>query len=434
MNTPSPSRKALGGGVYKDDRKGTYWIRLSLNGKRTWRRLDAKTERFAKEEARAKLSDYARSKVGTAKSPFARAVDTFDKAADTYLEAQCPDRRLQTRDEAFCAVERDRIKYLKKFFGRTMISEIRLPLLPRYKDWRVKNRLKKHFSGLRSVDLELVTLSNVLSYSVSLGHLDINWIQRSRPRFQIASNVKHSRERSIESGDVLNAIANYFFKSPKSAVMGWLTLFSGMTGCRNTELLGLRRDAKNPDDPGFIEGGYLFIRRAKSGLNPYLQLTGEFGETVDAFLEWRDLHFIRSPWFFPGRPANKRKSGKEVSSKAIGELHGRMRKDSFRHALYRASQELGLPRCSPHGLRSFYVTKRRSDGAPDIQIAAEIGDRTVSLISQTYGDVPPNWFGKHKISFRPSTGEPAWKLKLWKKSEEQNEPPSAAVSTPLGES
>jgi hypothetical protein len=46
------------------------------------------------------------------------------------------------------------------------------------------------------------------------------------------------------------------------------------------------------------------------------------------------------------------------------------------HALERICRNYGLPHITPHGLRSFYVTKRRSDGASDIVIAGEIGDRT----------------------------------------------------------
>lgn len=385
-------RTAIGGGLYKDTRKGVYWVRPWVDGKRTWRQLRAKTERLAAEEARALLTDHARSRIGTAKSPFAPASDSFADMADLYIAAKCPDKRLQTRPPAFCAVEADRIRYLRGFFGKTPLEEIRLPLLPKYKDWRVERREKKHFTGLRAVDLELVTLSNVLTYAVSIERLDFNRVRSGRPKFQVASQVSHSRERAIQSGDELHKLARYFFQSRKSEAMGWLLLFSAMTGCRNVELLSLRTDGVGPEDPGFIQSGYLFIRRAKRGLFPWIELAGEVGEMIESFLQWHQNRHPGSPWFFPGRTSSEQ-----------------IQKDSFRHALYRACDQVHIGRCSPHGLRSFYVTKRRSDGAPDVQIAAEIGDRTVSLISQTYGDVPPNWFGAKKLSFKPSEGEPAWR-------------------------
>lgn len=388
-------RTSIGGNLYEDERDRVWWVRPVVNGKRTWRQLRAKTLRLAQEEARALLTDHARSRVGTARSPFAPASDTFTDMADLYIAAKCPDKRLQTRGPAFCEVEADRIKYLRGFFGRTPLDAIRLPLLPKYKDWRVRNRQKKWFSGLRAVDLELVTLSNILTYAVSIERLDANRIREGRPKFQTADLVSHSRERSIQSGDELHKLAKYFLASKKryTQAMGWLVLFSGMTGCRNVELRSLRMDASCPEDPGFIQGGYLFLRRAKRGLNPWIKLDGEFGTMVESFLQWHRNTYLDSPWFFPGRTP-----GEE------------MRKDSFRTALYRACAQVAIGECSPHGLRSFYVTKRRSDGVADVQIAAEIGDRTVALISQTYGDVPPNWFGAGQISFLPKEGEPAWKF------------------------
>jgi len=63
-----------------------------------------------------------------------------------------------------------------------------------------------------------------------------------------------------------------------------------------------------------------------------------------------------------------------------------------------------------HGLRSFYVTARRSQSIGDAQIAAEIGDRTgPAIISRTYGDIPPNWqAGGAAIQWVPDGASPAW--------------------------
>jgi integrase len=385
-------RTALGGGLYRDERKGVFWVRPWIGGKRTWRMLDAKTERYAHEELRAKFTAHSRAQSGLAyNSPFQTDRETLADIANLYVLAGCPDKRLQPRGEEFCAVEKDRLKHLLPFFGAFTLEQIRLPLLPKYQEWRVARREKTWFSGNRSVDVELVTLSNVLSYAVAIDRLDVNRIRTGRPKFRRAADVSHSRERAIQTGDELHKLAAYFFKSSKSEAMGWLLLFSAMTGCRNKELRRLRLDAKSIDEPGYIENGFLFIRRAKSGLNPWINLENGFGEMVESFLQWHQTRFPNSPWFFPGRTPMEP-----------------LQKDSFRHALYRGCEACGLIRSSPHGLRSFFVTKRRSDGVSDVQIAAEIGDRTVALISQTYGDVPPNWFGKKQLSFYPSEGEPAW--------------------------
>jgi hypothetical protein len=60
-------------------------------------------------------------------------------------------------------------------------------------------------------------------------------------------------------------------------------------------------------------------------------------------------------------------------------------------------------------MRAYYVTARRSQGISDAQIAAEIGDSTgASIISSTYGAVPPNWRGGGKIGWLPANGPAAW--------------------------
>ncbi|MDB6020030.1 MAG: hypothetical protein JWR19_4519, partial [Pedosphaera sp.] len=103
----------------------------------------------------------------------------------------------------------------------------------------------------------------------------------------------------------------------------------------------------------------------------------------------------KNHFFFPGRLKD---SGVSVFKSALGQ------------GLRRACKSLDIkPDRTPHGLRSYYVTKRRSDGATDREVAAEIGDKTVSLIQDTYGDIPENWRGGKKLSWLPKEGLPAWR-------------------------
>jgi lipoyl-dependent peroxiredoxin len=70
-------------------------------------------------------------------------------------------------------------------------------------------------------------------------------------------------------------------------------------------------------------------------------------------------------------------------------------KGSLAHALAKAGPLVLGRRITSHGMRSFYVTVRRSQGISDGQIAAEIGDRTgPSIIASTYGSIPPDWQGR----------------------------------------
>lgn len=381
-------RKQVATGVYKDQ-NGKFWIRPWVNRKRTWRKLQAIAHRYAVIEAASKKTDHQRAKVGLAKDPFAPRGDNFREMAEMYLAASCPNNCLEPRPPEFCAVEKTRLKFLTQFFGTTPLDDIKIPKLHDYRIWRVT--YCRRGKGNRTVDMDMCTLSNVISYAVAIGRIEMNYIKHGRPRFQKSAAVSRSRERAPASADQVHKIAEFFFRTLKSEVNGWLVLFSMMTGCRNVELRKLRMDAKTHDEPGFIQANCLFIRRAKGGVNPFIQITDEIAEMIDCFLYWHQCRYPESPWYFPGW----------VTGEPI-------QKDSLRNAMYAACAHYQFRNFTPHGLRSFYVTKRRGDGIFDSQIASEIGDKTTSLISQTYGDVPPNWLGRVKLSFKPSTGLPAW--------------------------
>lgn len=398
-------RSNIGHGVYQDSVTGVYYVRPWINGKRTWRKLDAVKERYAIEEARAKFTDHKRAKSGMVKSPFA-TTGLFQMISDAYAAASCPNKRLEPRPGEFTEGEKLRLAHLNAFFGKMPIDSIRIPNLTQYATWRRARLTKKKATGNRSIDLDMVTLSNVLSYAVSIGELDRNQIATGRPKFQTADLISRSRERAIQSGDEIHKLADHFFSTrPKTEVTGWLTIFSALTGCRQVELLSLRMDGTGPETPGWISGNYLFLRRAKRGIHPWIELKGPIADAVERFRYWHELRYPpnsrhASPLWFPGQAK-----------------HSPMTEGSLAAALVRACKTLGLPRCSPHGFRSFYVTLRRSEGASDVQIASEIGDKTVSVISESYGDVPPNWKGQNQLSFLPAEGLPAWER--WKPREEK---------------
>ena len=104
--------------------------------------------------------------------------------------------------------------------------------------------------------------------------------------------------------------------------------------------------------------GCLFLgRRSKGGTNPWAMVRPEFQDMLRAFRRWHAQRHPASPWFFPGR-------NPQQPIYITGLTHG----------LSRLCGRHSLSHITPHGLRSFYVTKRRSDGISDVQIAGEIGD------------------------------------------------------------
>ncbi len=372
---PQPKCKAIGGGVYLDA-DGGYWARPWINHRRTWRKLKAVKRAAAYKE--------------NATTPWSAPAGNFSELAQLYIDAGCPNKRLEKREVAFCDPEEKRVAMLRKFFGPMKAAAIRLVSLPPYAKWRLRQKLRQG-TGERTIDKDLCTLSNVISYGVSLGHLEINYVRSGRPKYRKSGDVRHSREVAPPDADTIHKLADSLFEHKRSEALGWQLLFAMFTGCRTSELLRLRVDAETTDDPGLIQPGFLFLgRRSKGGVNPWLQVGGEFAQMIDGFRYWHDLRFRESPWFFPGRTAGT------VSLGALG------------HALTRTCEELKIPRITPHGLRSFYVTKRRSDGAGDIQIAGEIGDKTVALMQTTYGARPANWVGGKVMKWTPSKGLPSW--------------------------
>lgn len=381
--------KAIGQGVYADD-DGAFWIRPTINGGRTWRKLAAIKRREAMAEGAAMLSDQKRAAFGLAKDPFrATTGETVDALISDYLAARAPNRKLEPRSPAFVAAEAGRLKWIREWAGRMPPADLRVSHCHEYRQWRLRRITKG--TGDRTVEMELVSLSNVLSYGVARGFLDVNLLKHGRPRYRTQDTIRHCRDVAVASGDELHVLADALFADPRSEVLGWQLLFEAMTGCRTVEILRLRMDATTRDVPGFVDGNYLFLARAKRGVHPWALIHRDLQEVLDCHRAWHRERFPDCPWYFPG------KSGIACVTK-----------NALTQRLRHLCIEVGLPHRTSHGLRSFYVTARRSMGVSDTQIAAEIGDKTVDLIATTYGDLPPNWSGGTVMSWRPTGKPPSW--------------------------
>jgi integrase len=372
-----------------------YRLRCWVNGKRTWRCLESAGAKAAKIEG-ARLALELADQAENGKAPF-QAGDSpkslYD-LIDQFLVEGCPNDRLEKR----LPEGQTRLRYLlqrpMEYFGKLSPENLRKPHLVSYAAWATKRM--RFGKGNRTVDMEMVALSNVYRWAISIGLVENNPML-GRPRFQRQGEVRSCREVAPESGDEVHRVAAEFFGWPQSEVLAWQYLLQAFTGCRTSEILRLRMDAKTPEDPGYVDGGYLFIERSKKGVQPYVVIHAALAELIRAHHHWHAVRFPHCPWWLPGR---------------TGENH--LDPGSLSHGLMRACRELELPHRSPHGLRSYYVTARRGEigadgqGIPDWQIAAEIGDRSVDLIHKTYGDRPANFRGGNRHTWLPSNGEPAW--------------------------
>jgi integrase len=394
-------------GIYKDSRTGNFFERPRVNGRRTWRKLHSRTLKLAREELAAKRSDHARSKLGLAKNPYDAKPHSIGGLCIQYLEAGCPNRQQQERTGKQLAQEQFRLNALIPFWKNIFPTEVKYSHYSQYFNWRKKQTKKARFGG-RAVDMELNTLSNALSWALSVGKIEINPCAGGRPRFRPGNTVRHCREFAPLDGNELHALAGHFFEDRRSEVLGWQLLIEAMTGCRTSEVLKLRLDARHKGEPGFIDHlpdsgkvmvqdgnhGWLWIARSKGGVKPFVQIHPALAECLESFNRWHLWRFPKSKWWFP--------------SSRKGE-HLPIDLGSLTQALKMAGKLIAGAHRTSHGLRAYYVTVRRSQGIPDAQIADEIGDRTgAAMIVSTYGSVPPNWRGSEAIQWLPTKGKPAW--------------------------
>lgn len=406
---------SLGRGLYQDPASGAFYERPYVDGRQTWRKLSATTQRQAEIELGRKRSEQARAKIGLAIDPYKKSSFTpFSEIAEFFLKAKCPKRDEQPRtgkqlDETETAVAK-----LQNFFGKSAANEISLESCRKYRAWRMPQITRG--AGDRTIDIELQILSSIFRWAMrnpKATGITANPVAHDRPKFCRAEQVRHCRDFQPKDGDELHALASYFFDSRPSEVFGWQLLLEAMIGQRTHEILQLRWDAANDKEPGFISGRHLFLYRSAThkGTYPFIELKKPLSDCLEAFRCWHGLRYPapkgsasglqsacgasrievqgRSPWWFPS-PVH---TGEAVQTSGLT------------RALRRATAALGLPRRTSHGLRSYCVNVLRSRGMPDAEIALRIGHKSGGkLIVQVYGEILP-----YKLSWLPSEGtDPAW--------------------------
>lgn len=372
--------KRVADGIY---RRGRYFYHRPKkpDGRYTWRALDARTLKSAK----ALFKQSSGQELDTAL--------TISGAVSDYLSNDCPDKHRRVRTGKYLDQEKARCKTLLKFMPAVQCSEVNSRLLDDYADWRMKHtKGNRGGHGGRSADLDIVALKNVLRWVTRRGLLNRNPFETITVSSYRNPEIRHCREAAPRSGDELHNLAAAMFEGKRSATLGWMTLITAMVGCRVSEMTSLRTDAAE-GEPGNITDGTLWLRRKKHGAYPFLKVHPDLAQCLDAFWKWRKERYKgrTSHWWFPGR---------DDPSKPVLE-------QSLTHALRRVGKLVANEARTAHGLRSFYVTVRRSQGASDAEIALETGHISGGReIVRTYGDATPR-----KLSWRPSDGQPdAWQI------------------------
>lgn len=397
------ARKPIGGGLYRREADKSFWERPHVGGRRTWRKLVARTESKAREELARKRSEQGRARIGLALDPYATApaASTVKELAEFYLSSGCPKRGRDESPRAGVQLEeeQDRVARLVEFFGKRSWQEVALDHCREYHRWRVGLVKRKGATGNRTVDLELGTLSTIFRWALrnqKRTGVTSNPLAHDRIRFADSRQVRHCRECQPRNGDELHLLAATLFEEPRSAALGWQTLLEAFIGHRTSELVRLRWDAA-PQQPGWIDRDakgapkvlWLYQSATHKGTCGFIDVHSALRQALEALQEWRAEWYPNTPWFFP-------------SFRFRGERA--VKSDALTKALGRICPLLKLPHVTSHGLRSYHVNVLRSRGISDAEIAVRIGHKTGGkLIVEVYGEKKPG-----KLSWMPEHREPAW--------------------------
>jgi len=389
--------------IYRDARTGHfYWRPKKPDGRRTYRFL-ARSLKVAREILASQQTALARAAVGLQPHPLAPAPSNppIGELIENYKRAvkdkDCRQRLTLTADTR----ELNRLEKLS-WWNAKKVCDIDAGALDAY---AVARRKKiKGGDGGRAIDLELNTLRNVIRHALATRAIERDPLAGvDVPRFsKPSSEINHCRDKAPASADELHLLAADLFESNRSDTLGWQLLIASMTGCRTSELLKLRHDAR-ARQPGNVEAisgrathfapegtqQILWIERSKGGCNPWAYVHPALADCLAALAHWRAARFADTPWYFP---SNRGGGAEHVDPGALT------------HALAVLGPRIAKAERTSHGLRSFYVTVRRSQGVPDPIIALEIGHRSGgALMCRVYGDAAPV-----QLDWHPTKIKPAW--------------------------
>ena len=379
-------------GIYRNLNSGTYFERPTVNGKRSWCSLDTKNKTRAREELHKRRSGL-REKTDEKKNTPPRLVSDV---IHRYQKDGYPDRQKQPRQGRKLECEKRNCVMLLKYWRNMPVSQLSLQECDRFHEWR-KTQIKRG-TGDRTVDLELTTLSNAILWALRRNLIQLNPLGFRRPRYCTSKSVRHCREFMPHDTPALHLVAELLFCSIRSETLGWQMMFEAFTGVRTCEALQMRTDAK-PYEPGWItaDGKSLCVRRVKNqeAVNPFILIHDGLAAWLTAHRIWKASRYPNSPWFFP----NYREP--DLRPVDVGALT---------QALRTRRVKIGK-KITSHGMRAVYVTVRRSNGIPDIQIAYEIGHTSAGkTLAAVYGGVPPHWLvgDGPKLTWLNPNGRQAW--------------------------
>lgn len=394
-------------GIYQYPGEAGFYIRPIVKGRRITHKLRSTTVSAAERERGRLISQLAQFHAGLARNPFAvEGGNSLARLIDFYRARGCPRKKAgKQRQGDELQAELRRCQILAAWPGaKRSITDASAEWWRKYRDWRLRHSIRrgvvvtvtrKPGDGLRAVDKERITVSNVMRCAI--GARTETGIERNPAGdleiFKDPDAIVHCRDHMPRSGDELHAIAREFFSSgPRRHVFGWLVLLSARIGHRSHEMIRLRTDAAGREAPGFVAGRKLYLYRSETSKGTYghVEIDRDFQACLDAHRAWLAKYHPHSPWYFPS-PEDSRNT---------------VHRTSLTHALAKIAPSLQLPHRTAHGLRAFRVNVLRSEGKSLDEAALLVGQKSRGkLIVDVYGEGLD-----YKLEWMPTNGAPAWEI------------------------
>ena len=364
--------KRISRGLFQDG-AGRYWARVTIDGKRTKRRLWGLTQ--AQAEAELKSGEFAQSRTA------------FSQLAKEWLALGCPVSKTP-RSPVYLPYATRLLHWPLARFGSLDCREITTILVDDYPEWRMGLTRKAGCTGSRAADMEMTCCAQLYRWAERRMIVTSNpFLKREHQR----NEVRHCSERAPVSGDIVHQTASYLLKDVRSESSAFAFLFLCLTGLRKQEALSLQLRRPPSNEPGACDGEFLAVARSKKSrpedASCTIRLWPEAKSLYQAWQHWHAERFPFSPFWFPGR------KGLPLCPSALWQ------------ALSRASKALSLPHIAPHGCRSFYTSVLRARISDDRLVADYLGHKNPQMVQQIYGGRPVHC---QAHSVLPSQGEPAW--------------------------
>ena len=389
-NVGKATFERLGDCLYR--KGGRIYARVRVNGKLTWRSTGTNEPREARAWLRKWENDGWLLKNGIEPKGVVlqRQRMTVQEIVDAYLKAGHPTRKMRSKSPRTIRNEKYCLHPVLAYFGQMPAASLTLGDCDKYLDWRTSGGYVAKFTvrgkpqtmqtrgGKRAVDLELIVLGNALSLAVRRGVLNANPLT-GRSRYTCASEVRHCREVA-PSPEGLAKIERWLRGRNEHGVAD-VVCFMAYSGLRVGEALAMQWDMV-----AFGEK-IIHVTREKKGIMPWVPILSEM-EALLRDMRKRVTSYLLFPSpFDPKKPADY---------------------SAIRRRLAIACQKLEIGHVTPHGLRSYFVTRAREGGLSDAEIAMLIGDKTgPAIIAHTYGDVRPDHLLKQAQRIRLTATQPS---------------------------